>query len=348
LFNEIAVANSTLLREYSRFNDDKVKELMLAVKSWATAQKIVAAQNGFLSSYAWMNLVIFYLQCIGFVPNLQSAAFMEDHGVIADPDTNIWHGVNDLNTAFVSYDEVQTQQKWEQPSMAKDMPVAALLHGFFSFYASFPVGIYATSIRYGTFGLLKSVFHKSRLGRLCIEDPFETHDSHCPHDLGTVLSENGQVRFQLALQQADTHMTKCFDSSTEKPLNDLKLLWELSSTSKNGEPKKTNGNRRRNRKKNDHEGNQANKKSDPSRNRKKNEHEGDQANKKSDPTPKQSQPNPVDFPVLPPSHGNHKDTASQSPYTRRGSRGRGRSGRGRGRGRSGGRGKKEQDQATES
>lgn len=47
------------------------------------------------------------------------------------------------------------------------------------------------SIRAGKCCLLKSCFRKIFLWRLCIEDPFETYNSHCPHDLGCHFSQAG-------------------------------------------------------------------------------------------------------------------------------------------------------------
>ncbi|KAL7453221.1 hypothetical protein ACHAWC_004892, partial [Mediolabrus comicus] len=61
--NDIAVVNSSLLREYSLF-DNRVRILMLSIKSFAKLNRIASAADGTLSSYSWLNLVVFYLQCI--------------------------------------------------------------------------------------------------------------------------------------------------------------------------------------------------------------------------------------------------------------------------------------------
>ena len=86
--NSIAVVNSSLIREYSLF--ENVRVLMLSVKSFAKLNRIASAADGTASSYTWMVLVIFYLQCLGYVPNLQCPNLLEEHDFEVDP-TNPWH-----------------------------------------------------------------------------------------------------------------------------------------------------------------------------------------------------------------------------------------------------------------
>lgn len=59
--NELAIHNTELLRLYADF-DDRVKPLIFAVKRWAKARGLGDASQGSLSSYAWVCLVIFFLQ----------------------------------------------------------------------------------------------------------------------------------------------------------------------------------------------------------------------------------------------------------------------------------------------
>ena len=60
-FNDIAVRNSHLMREYAMY-DRRARMLMMLVKLWIKAKKIGSAQFGTPSSYCWMNLAVFYLQ----------------------------------------------------------------------------------------------------------------------------------------------------------------------------------------------------------------------------------------------------------------------------------------------
>lgn len=203
--NDIAVANSGLLREYSLI-DTRVRNLMMAVKLWAKEHQINSAKDNYISSYAWINLVVFYLQCIGFVPNLQSPTLMEMVGFRPDPKGNIWHRVKELDTWYLTWDQVQSQNAWSQPCHLSEVTVSALLYGFFEFYSRrFPVGTFAVSIKEGAIQKLKIQSKKARLF-ISIEDPFETFHSHCPHDLSLPISENGTRDVLEYFRTAEMHL----------------------------------------------------------------------------------------------------------------------------------------------
>ena len=208
--NDIAVKNSCLIKEYSLY-DARVKYLMLAVKSWTKYKKISSAAENTLSSYSWMNLVIFYLQCVEFVPNLQCPQLMEAHGVVQD-SLDRWSNIDGLKTVFVSSDKVKERGFWKPNEIFASSSVSWLLMGFFKFYArQFPFESVAVSIRHGKCVIQKSVFRSARLWRICIEDPFETHDSHIPHDLGTPLTMEGQFKINKFLTEAAESMTKMME-----------------------------------------------------------------------------------------------------------------------------------------
>uniref|UniRef100_A0A7S3PME3 C3H1-type domain-containing protein n=1 Tax=Aplanochytrium stocchinoi TaxID=215587 RepID=A0A7S3PME3_9STRA len=59
--NSLAVHNTNLMRAYSQY-DRRVKPLVFQVKSWAKNRQIADASQGTISSYAWVVLVIFFLQ----------------------------------------------------------------------------------------------------------------------------------------------------------------------------------------------------------------------------------------------------------------------------------------------
>jgi DNA polymerase sigma len=226
ILNDIAVANSGLLREYSLL-DPRVRMLMLSVKSWIKWKDIGNAAERTLSSYTWMIMVIFYLQCIDFVPNLQCREFMEKHGVVYkdnynDNDDltssrNQMHIINGLKTVYLHHDVVLAKGIWTQPTHLESTPVSALLLGFFMFYARyFSQETTAISIRLGKTSLQKTVFSKSsNLWRMVIEDPFETYDCHIPHDLGTPMDEKGQEKVTKALEEAANTMEEMFASCRE-------------------------------------------------------------------------------------------------------------------------------------
>jgi hypothetical protein len=81
-------------------------------------------------------------------------------------------------------------------------------HGFFQFYAhDFPQCTTAVSIRHFPNVVPKTRSDKPLLWRLCIEDPFETFDSHMPHDLGIHINFGGQQRIHAALHESLVTLT---------------------------------------------------------------------------------------------------------------------------------------------
>lgn len=95
--NDIAVANSNLLREYS-LADNRVRDFMIQVKRFCKHYGVNSSPSGTISSYAWNIMCIFYLQCIGFLPNLQDPALMEKAKQMPNPKGNYWHTIDGLDT----------------------------------------------------------------------------------------------------------------------------------------------------------------------------------------------------------------------------------------------------------
>lgn len=95
--NDIAVANSNLLREYSLI-DSRVRDVMIQVKRFCKHHGVNSSANGTISSYSWNILCIFYLQCIEFIPNLQDPVLMEALKQRPNPKGNYWHLVDGLDT----------------------------------------------------------------------------------------------------------------------------------------------------------------------------------------------------------------------------------------------------------
>jgi hypothetical protein len=199
-FNDVAVRNSHLLREYATFHG-KARELMMLVKLWIKAKKIGNAQFGTPSSYCWMNMVVFYLQFVGVVPNLQDK---EKY-----PTMEQVPPINGLNVNFATASDV-AEAGDEFKSTGDDISIAQLLSGFFGFYANdFNVESACVSIRHGganyntaDYSIRKTSFNNTKPWRLSVEDPFETHDSVCPHDLGIVIGEGGHEMYTKHLKHA--------------------------------------------------------------------------------------------------------------------------------------------------
>ena len=156
--NDIAVVNSSLLREYSLL-DSRVRMLMLAVKSFAKYKGVANAADGTMSSYGWLNLVVFYLQCIGLVPNLQCPRLMEERDFVP---SGHWHNVNGLKTYSLTKDMVAKKDTPKSSQPLDDPSMPTLLYGFFNFYSNvFPRQTIAASIRFGGCTLQKTSFAQS-------------------------------------------------------------------------------------------------------------------------------------------------------------------------------------------
>jgi hypothetical protein len=178
---------------------------MLTVKRWTKAYKINSAKDNYISSYGWMNLVIFYLQCLNFVPNLQCPNLMKAVGVTPDPE-DFWHTVNNLDTCSLLFAQIVQAKAWKQPEELEDIPVSGLLYGFFEFYSNrFPSSFFAISMKRGDVSLPKLTCRK-RSAFFCIEDPFETFDSHCPHDLGTPANEGCASEMYTYLREGEAYL----------------------------------------------------------------------------------------------------------------------------------------------
>lgn len=242
--NDIAVANSSLLREYTMVHP-RLKHLIMQVKRWAKAKKIASAKDNSFSSYTWTNLVVFYLQSLHLVPNLQSPDLLEQAGIpTLAQSKNRWHSINNLDTRYVPWE--QAKSFWSPPSESASYSVTALLYGFYSFYASrFQGHIFLISIKRGgnTERLLpKTVFHKCQAG-LVIEDPFETYDSHCPHNLSIHASAEGMQKILSSLKEAEAHMEAVFRDQ-DQTIDTVESLWPGDTHSTGRAPQEKGGNSR--------------------------------------------------------------------------------------------------------
>lgn len=136
--NHIAVANSQLIYEYTQLhNDSEVRHLMILLKMWIKKHDIGSAANGNLSSYSWINLLIFYLQCIGFVPNLQCKRLIEQHTTSIHTRTAVaevtytyssnHNMVNELDTRFLRASAVKKAGIWKAPKELEKVSLFGLM-----------------------------------------------------------------------------------------------------------------------------------------------------------------------------------------------------------------------------
>ncbi|KAK1929971.1 UTP:RNA uridylyltransferase 1 [Phytophthora citrophthora] len=198
--NVLATRNTPLLRAYASF-DDRARALGLAVKHWAKQRGISDASMGFLSSYSFVLLSIFYLQVVQVLPNLQSPRLLESANILPDY-------YNDINIAFCEDREVaQAFHSRTSGGSSSDKSLTALLVGFFEFYATqFDFAKRVVTVRAPEAPALKLAqwgSRKAKTWRISIQDPLETG-----RDLGCVLQFKGQERIISELRRAHEMLTR--------------------------------------------------------------------------------------------------------------------------------------------
>ncbi|VDO35717.1 unnamed protein product [Haemonchus placei] len=78
--NDLALHNTQLLRQYCKWDEDRLPTLGIWVKTWAKRCGVGDASKGSLSSYAWVLMLVHYLQRtepIRMLPYLQLVSFEE-------------------------------------------------------------------------------------------------------------------------------------------------------------------------------------------------------------------------------------------------------------------------------
>lgn len=188
--NVLATRNTFLLRAYAAF-DDRVRVLGIAVKHWAKQRQVSDASQGFLSSYSFVLLTIYFLQAAaGVLPSLQDPTLL----AAAHVAPSLFNGVDiafctDRDAAQRFHASTQTPEAAEKSAK---YAVPTLLAWFFEFYATqFDFARRVVAVRTPTELADKRTLwglDKARSWRISIQDPLET-----TRDLGSVLKFQGQA-----------------------------------------------------------------------------------------------------------------------------------------------------------
>lgn len=188
--NRLALQNTRLLSDYSRI-DERTQQLGFLIKYWAKRRMINEPYSGTLSSYAYILMVIHFLQTRSppILPCLQQLAFNEEKILVID-------GFN-----CYYYDRIDNLLNFGKNNKQS---IGELLTAFFRFYAcEFDYEGLVISIRTGRY-LTKSEKQwdkKSDDPRenflLTIEDPFEI-----THNLGRVVDAAGLKIIQEEFERA--------------------------------------------------------------------------------------------------------------------------------------------------
>lgn len=207
--NVLGIRNSKLLNTYCRY-DARAQQLGRLVKDWAKKGEIVGTADGCLNSYAYMLLVIYYLQTIQpcVVPNLQLLA--TESVPVADGK---W-GVEDRwETKFVEDIE-------KLPDSTNTMTTGELIIGFFEYFSeTFDWRTSAVCIRLAKPG---SLIDKHTLTCTCSEDQWYVEDPFdLRHNLAGKCSRAGRLRILELMRAAHTVLTST--GSWSKACPEMKL-----------------------------------------------------------------------------------------------------------------------------
>ncbi|CAE7197934.1 Tut4 [Symbiodinium natans] len=181
--NELGVRNSLLLNTYCKY-DHRVLQLGRLIKEWAKKHELVGVADGCINSYAYMLLVVFFLQSVQppVVPNLQA---MDCESVpVSDRK---WGGEDIWETKF--FFDVENL-----PKSQNQMSIGELLVGFFRFYTrEFNWRQHAVCMRLqkpGQFVDKYSLPLQTNEEQWYLEDPFDLK-----HNLAGKCSRAGKKRF---------------------------------------------------------------------------------------------------------------------------------------------------------
>lgn len=162
----LGVYNSRMLFVYSQF-DPRLRPLVYVVKTWAKSRNISDASVGMLSSYAYVIMVIFYLQTRTppILPCLQSAE-VKDLDPSACSQPHFYSGFN------VSYFTDFNNPAFDRIKNANKSSLGELIRGFFQCFGGgqFDYSKFTISIREG------APIAKQWSNVISIEDPFELRD----------------------------------------------------------------------------------------------------------------------------------------------------------------------------
>mmetsp|Transcript_73029 Transcript_73029/g.171235 ORF Transcript_73029/g.171235 Transcript_73029/m.171235 type:complete len:400 (+) Transcript_73029:86-1285(+) len=124
--NSEALLNTELLKAYSQLHP-AVRDLVVLVKLWTRSLGLSGARNGYLSSYTWTLMVVYFLQVH---PALQMPCLSTE-----------------------AFRRGATAESLQKPAWKCDFLPHRLLHGFFDFFTNpngFKWGAEVVSVRLGT------------------------------------------------------------------------------------------------------------------------------------------------------------------------------------------------------
>eukprot|EP01026_Neomeris_dumetosa_P051740 TRINITY_DN4557_c0_g1_i12.p1 TRINITY_DN4557_c0_g1~~TRINITY_DN4557_c0_g1_i12.p1 ORF type:complete len:443 (-),score=61.85 TRINITY_DN4557_c0_g1_i12:270-1598(-) len=189
--NLLPVFNTKMLARYCEI-DPRVRKLVYIVKFWAKRRILNDPYHNTLSSYAYVLMVIFFLQQKGILPCLQQMGSVE---------ARLFNGYD----VYFMEDITKVQEVHKMDPCLTDIQMGELTMMFFDFYAwdffEFKCRDKVVCVRLGEFITKQEKGWTSKTGYqrhlLSIEDPFETE-----HDLGKLVDRTTLALLAREFQKA--------------------------------------------------------------------------------------------------------------------------------------------------
>jgi len=197
--------NSNLLRAYGQW-DPMLRRLMMMVKYWSSQRGVKDASKGYLSSYSFMLLTVFYGQVSMGTPVLQKgeSKVMKRFGLKSIKDVLALVPVNESGwkrVEVVEFPEFKGDQSMLYTMSATEH--CLILLNFLEFLDHLPLHSHSISVRSGSLiPKTQRIRLKGEDWRWSIEDPYEHFESNAPRDLGCVLRESSVMEMHQEIDRA--------------------------------------------------------------------------------------------------------------------------------------------------
>ncbi|PAV59043.1 hypothetical protein WR25_10754 [Diploscapter pachys] len=211
--NMLALHNSYLLKQYTYWDQRRIPILGVFIKKWAKINHIGDASQGSLSSYAWIIMLLYYLQTLrpfGLIPILQESQ--------SGTGPRMVHGWNVAYSLYVD------------PSHCSKLngSVYDLFLGFLHFYANqFNFADLMVQVAYRR--IQPKPFNWKKFA-MAIEDPFEK-----THNLAQGISEQMLTHIRSCMLNTISVFTNAEHISTFCSANDVNLMFIEESFNLNEE-----------------------------------------------------------------------------------------------------------------
>lgn len=165
--NNLPIYNTKLFKYYGKF-DQRVHIMGLYLKNWVKVNNLVGASDNYLSSYAWLNMLVYFLQN-SVEPKVLPCLQLKTNDNISSNKNE-----SENSELFIDYD---LERKYKElieinKGFENTESASSLLVKFFEFY-SYYFDYYETVIDVNLSSKIKTNNHIFNDNELKIEDPFD-------------------------------------------------------------------------------------------------------------------------------------------------------------------------------